>query len=125
MRSLSGPGLLVFAVMCPGGAQAAAWAEGIWAQSARQCADKEGPNSRTLIDLSDSKTGPLFDQYENHCRIIDMHPSERGAVLRLSCHEFWDDFEARRDARRVTLTLYRGPGGKLLINGRRFQRCKN
>lgn len=60
---------------------------GIWAKSEADCIDEEGPNSRTLIELDDAKTGPLFDQYENHCAIDRIAPGNP-LQLTMTCYEF-------------------------------------
>jgi len=97
--------------------------EGIWAKTDAECQDEEGPNSRTLIDMRDPKTGPLYVQYENHCRIMDVGQKSGSYILRLTCFEFWEDFEKQKNPRntmaRITL---RGPQS-ILIDGSRYVRC--
>ena len=70
--------------------------EGIWAKTRAECLDEEGPNSRTLIDLGnliEGKPSPLFDQYENHCKIERKTPAGDGTTtLTATCFEFWEYF---------------------------------
>ena len=110
----------------------AAWAaepfEGVWAQSARECRDKEGANSRTFIDLSNRENGrsvPLFDQYEHHCRIGKVARKGPATKLALTCFEFWDDWRANRGARRESATLLPVDARTLKIDGRRYVRCRD
>lgn len=110
----------------------AAWAaepfEGVWAQSARECRDKDGANSRTFIDLSNRENGrsvPLFDQYEHHCRIGKIAQKGPATKLALTCFEFWDDWRANRGARRESATLLPVDAKTLKIDGRRYVRCRD
>ncbi|WP_052764106.1 hypothetical protein [Microvirga massiliensis] len=97
--------------------------EGIWAQSEAECDDEEGPNSRTLIDMRSKKTGPPFDQYENHCRITTVDGGPTGATLKLSCHEFWGDFEKKRDATLTSIRITPRSAQSIRIDGKPFVRC--
>ena len=97
--------------------------EGTWARTMAECRDREGPSSGTVIDLRGRETGPLFDQYENHCRITRVSPAGTGVTLQLSCHEFWDDFNRRANARRTSATLLPVDAGRILIDGKRYIRC--
>jgi hypothetical protein len=128
MRSLIAtvvvPTASLLASLSPAVAQSNSGVAGVWASSARECADKEGPNSRTFIGFAEAKTGALYDQYENHCRILDVSPEKAGLALNLSCHEFWEELEARRNARKVRVRLELSRG-KLLIDGKPFQRCRS
>jgi hypothetical protein len=110
------------AAVVPAFADVESWMEGTWARNARDC-KKEGFTSRTYISSNDAKFGPLYDQYEHHCRIAPAAPVAKGAVLRLQCHEFWDDFQARKNAQSESVRLKPGPNGTLLIAGKRFARC--
>ena len=110
----------------------AAWAaepfEGVWAQTARECRDKDGANSRTFIDLSNRENGrsvPLFDQYEHHCRIGKVARKGPATKLALTCFEFWDDWRANRGARRESATLLPVDARTLKIDGRRYVRCRD
>lgn len=110
------------------GALAAEPFEGVWAQTSKECRDKEGPNSRTFIDLhnkEDGKAAPLFDQYEHHCRI---EKTDRvGATVKLSlvCYEFWEDYSAGKDSRRESATLASHGKNRLKMNGKTYVRCAN
>jgi len=98
--------------------------EGRWAESPAECRDGDRPSSKTLIDMRDRTLGPLFDQYENHCRIRRVDRRGRGYSLRLTCFEFWDDFASARNSRQVTVDVeLRGPDAAR-IDGRPFFRCR-
>jgi hypothetical protein len=59
--------------------------EGIWAQTTAECLDKESPNTRTLIDLSNKVKGkslPIFDGYESHCKIIKSSGNDKNSKLK-------------------------------------------
>ena len=103
-------------------ADTSSWMEGAWARTQRDC-QREGFTSRTFIALKDPKFGPLYDQYEHHCRITDVQPAGAGAVLRLRCHEFWDDFRLRKNGRSEKVTLRPRSDGTLMIDGKHFSRC--
>ena len=105
---------------------AAKW-EGYWAKTRRECRAGDGPDSKTLINLRNSENGkpaPLFDQYENHCR-IDSHAT-KGEVttLKLTCFEFWDDYRAKKSPRRDTVTVTVLDQGRIRINGASYIRCR-
>ena len=70
--------------------------EGVWAATDSECQDEEGPNTRNLTDMSAAKVGPLFDQYENHCRITKAETVPNGHRLNLRCYEFWEDFQKEK-----------------------------
>lgn len=109
-------------------ARAAEPFEGIWAQTARECRDKDGANSRTFIDLSNRENGravPLFDQYEHHCRIGKITRAGAATKLALTCFEFWDDWRANKNARRESATLRPVDAKTLKIDGRRYVRCRD
>ena len=58
--------------------------DGLWATSRKDCRDKDGPDSKTFIDLDNvikGKPAPLVDQYENHCRVDRKTPAGDGLVL--------------------------------------------
>lgn len=122
-----------FAMMCParwkGQQSTAAPAqgqrrdfEGVWAQTEAECADEEGPNTRTLIDLKHPKVGALFEGYENVCRITNIE-GQNPAKLSLTCYEFWQYLEADEDASRTEVTIAsRGPQS-ISLNGKPYVRC--
>jgi hypothetical protein len=97
--------------------------EGVWAATDRECEDEEGPNTRTLIATKGTKVGPLFDQYENHCRIMRIQPGSRGYRLSLVCYEFWEYFEKRKDPRNVTVNLVVQTPQRILMDGKKYVRC--
>lgn len=109
-------------------ARAAEPFEGIWAQTAKECRDKEGPNSRTLIDLANRENGkaaPLYDQYEHHCRIEKVSRSGASAKLSLRCYEFWEEYQADKDSRQESATLATLGKNRLKLNGKTYVRCPN
>jgi hypothetical protein len=111
-------------VLLVGGAEAKPRAdfEGIWAQTRAECEDDEGPNSRTLIDMT-SKEGPLYDQYEHHCRIQGVAGSGDIRTLTLSCHEFWEEFRKRTSPTRESVRLEQRGAQSLRIDGKTYVRC--
>jgi hypothetical protein len=101
--------------------------EGLWAETEAECLDEEGPKSRTLIDLRNMVEGkrlPLFDQYENHCRIEDVIRSGFDFVLKASCYEFWQNLNKDEDRQDGLIELSIRSAPSLEINGRKFQLCK-
>jgi hypothetical protein len=102
--------------------------EGIWAKTQKECLDEEGPNSRTLIDLGnpvENKPSPLFDQYENHCKIERKTTAADGATtLTATCFEFWEDFTKGVEGRNVSVKLSPGPKSTLKIDGASYRRCR-
>jgi len=63
----------------------------------KECRYSDGPDSKTMIDLKNSENGkpaPLYDQYENHCRIDSHATGGHATTLKLTCFEFWDDYKA-------------------------------
>jgi hypothetical protein len=116
----------LLAIESAGAAAVQAW-EGLWAKTAKECRNREGPDSKTMIDLNGSENGrpaPLYDQYENHCR-IDSH-AKRGNVitLQLTCYEFWDDYKAKKSPRRDTVAVTPLDRHNILMNGKPYIRCK-
>ena len=100
--------------------------EGIWAKTQAECLDDEGPNSRTLIDLSnviDGKPAPMFDQYENHCRIERKSVVGDGMNLSVTCFEFWEYFTKGIEGQKATIRLSRDQKSALKIDGTRYRRC--
>ena len=115
------------------GAQAALHAaepfEGVWAKTQKECLDEEGPNSRTLIDLAnliDGKPSPLFDQYENHCKIERKALSPDGTTtLTATCFEFWEYFTKGIEGQKASIKLSPGSKSALKIDGIPYRRCKD
>jgi hypothetical protein len=100
--------------------------EGAWAKTHAECLDEEGPNSRTRIDLSnliDGKPVPIFDQYENHCRIERNTTAGNGTNLSVTCFEFWEDFTKGVEGRLATIRLSSARKSSLKIDGRPYRRC--
>lgn len=101
--------------------------EGVWAETEAECKDEEGPNSRTLIDLQNTIKGkkvPLFDQYENHCRIDDIIPGGADLVLKVGCYEFWENFEKDKGRQDGLIKLSARSAPLLEIDGKKYQLCK-
>ena|ERR1700754_3294728 len=102
--------------------------EGVWAKTQKECLDEEGPNSRTLIDLGnliEGKPSPLFDQYENHCKIERRTAVGDGTTtLTATCFEFWEDFAKGVEGRKVIIKLSTGPRRTLKIDGASYRRCE-
>ena len=100
--------------------------EGIWAKTQAECLDDEGPNSRTLIDLGnviDGKPAPIFDQYENHCRIERKFVVGDGTNLSVTCFEFWEDFTKGIEGRKATIRLSPSRKSALTIDGTLYRHC--
>lgn len=80
-----------------------------------------------MIDLKNSENGkpaPLYDQYENHCR-VDSHANKGNTTtLKLTCFEFWDDYRAKRNPRRDTVTVTPVDQDRIRINGASYVRCR-
>lgn len=100
--------------------------EGVWAETAEECLDKEGPNSRTLIDLANEikgKASPLFDQYEHHCKVLKVTHEKDSVKLQLRCFEFWEDFTKKINGSDEEVVISSDPspsvkfGGRNSING--------
>ena len=125
IRSITAAAILALAAQ---GALATEPFEGIWAQTKKECRDKEGPNSRTLIDLKgkeDGKAAPLFDQYEHHCRIEKTDRAGATVKLSLVCYEFWDDYRADKDSRRESVALASLGKSRLKMDGKSYVRCRD
>lgn len=101
--------------------------EGYWAKNRKECRYSDGPDSKTMIDLKNSENGkpaPLYDQYENHCR-VDSHATNGNAItLKLTCFEFWDDYRAKKSPRRDTVTVTMLDQNNIRINGAAYIRCR-
>lgn len=110
----------------PSTAAAEKW-EGYWAKNRKECRYGDGPDSKTMIDLKNSENGkpaPLYDQYENHCR-VDSHATKGNAItLKLTCFEFWDDYRAKKSPRHDTVTVTVLDRNNIRINGAAYIRCR-
>ena len=101
--------------------------DGLWATSRKDCRDKDGPDSKNLIDLENvikGKPAPLVDQYENHCRVDRTTRAGDGLVLSTTCFEFWDDYNKGANGRKVTIKLSPGPKDTIRIDGKPYLLCK-
>jgi hypothetical protein len=85
------------------------------------------PDQQTLIDLGNVIAGkpvPIFDQYENHCRVGRKTVTGGVTSLAAICFEFWEDFTKGGEARKVTIKLVPGRNGTLKIDGKPYRRCE-
>jgi hypothetical protein len=101
--------------------------EGYWAKNRKECRYSDGPDSKTMIDLKNSENGkpaPLYDQYENHCRVDSHAANGNVTTLKLTCFEFWDDYKAKKNSRRDTATVTVLDRNSIRINGAAYIRCK-
>ena len=101
--------------------------DGLWATTSKDCRDKDGPDSKTFIDLDNlinGKPAPLVDQYENHCRVDRKTPAGDGWILSTTCFEFWDDYNKGANGRKVTIKLSSGPKDLIRIDGKPYLLCK-
>ncbi|MCK1360646.1 hypothetical protein [Bradyrhizobium sp. 199] len=101
--------------------------DGLWAATKKDCRDKDGPDSKTMIDLDNvikGKPAPLVDRYENHCRIDRKTPASDGLVLSATCFEFWDDYTKGVNGSKVTIKLAPGATGTIKIDGKPYVLCK-
>lgn len=117
----------VVAVLAQTSAHAAPPFDGLWATSSKDCRNKDGPDSKTFIDLDNvikGKPVPLVDQYENHCRVDSKTPAGDGLVLQTTCFEFWDDYIKGENGQKVTIKLSPGPKGTIRIDGKPYLLCK-
>ena len=117
---------LAFALAAPA-SHAAENFDGLWARTAKDCRNKEGPDSKTFIDMSKpigGKPAPMVDQYENHCRIDRKTTVGDGINLSVTCFEFWDYFNKGIEPRKATVKLAPGPNGTIRIDGKAYLRCK-
>jgi hypothetical protein len=110
----------------PSAAPAETW-EGFWAGNRKDCRNQEGFDSKTQIDLKGMENGkpaPLYDQYENHCRIDSHATRDKVTTLKLTCYEFWDDYKAKKNPRRDSIAVTVVDPQKITMNGKSFIRCK-
>ena len=118
--------VLAFALVTPA-LQAAESFDGLWAMTQKDCRNKEGPDSKTFIDMSKpigGKPAPMIDQYENHCRIDRKTATGDGINLSVTCFEFWDYFKENIEPRKATIKLSPDPNGTIKIDGKAYLRCK-
>jgi len=118
--------MLAFALVTPS-SQAAESFDGLWAKTQKDCRNQEGFDSKTHIDMSKpigSKSPPMVDQYENHCRIDRKTTIGDGINLSVTCFEFWDNFKKNIEPRKATIRLEPGPNGTIKIDGKGHRRCK-
>jgi len=101
--------------------------EGYWAKNRKECRYGDSPDSKTMIDLRNMENGqpaPLYDQYENHCR-VDSHATKGNVTtLKLTCFEFWADYKAKKNSRRETVTVTVLDQSRIRINGASYIRCR-
>ncbi len=80
-----------------------------------------------MIDLKNKENGrpaPLYDQYENHCR-IDSHATRANVTtLKLTCYEFWEYYKAKKEPRRDTITVTPKDRDRIVMNGSSYIRCR-
>jgi hypothetical protein len=117
--------LLALAVL-PSSADAAEPYEGAWVRSAKECGNKDGPTSLTVIDLKvnvDGKPRPMVEQYENHCFIDSKSTAGSDTTLEATCYEFWDDFKKKTNGRKATIKLSLASKDRLKIDGKQYRRC--
>ena len=101
--------------------------EGVWATTRKECRDQDGPNSRTLIDLGNviaGKPAPIFDQYENHCKIGRKTVVGGATILAATCFEFWENFTKGVEGRKTTINLAPAADNTLKIDGKTYRRCE-
>src|SRR4029078_786788 len=126
MRNVITIASIIF-VLATSSLQAAEMFDGLWAKTQKECRNKEGPDSRTFIGLGSVMGGnpaPLFDQYENHCRIERRTPVGDGVTLTVTCVEFWEYYTKGIEGQKATIKLSPGLNGMLEINGDPYLRCK-
>ena len=99
--------------------------EGAWARTTKECADKDGMTSLTIIDLKvniDGKPRPMVEQYENHCFIDKKSTAGSDTTLSATCYEFWDDYK-KVNGRKATIKLSLASKDALKIDGASYRRC--
>jgi hypothetical protein len=122
--SLSTAALLAL-VLLPSAAGAAEPYEGAWVRSAKECGNKDGPTSLTVIDLKvnvDGKPRPMVEQYEHHCFIDSKSTAGHDTTLKATCYEFWDDYK-KVNGTKETIKLSVVSKDQLRINGKPYRRC--
>jgi hypothetical protein len=120
-------GIMLAVTIVTPSSQAAESFDGLWAQTKKDCRNKEGPDSKTFIDISKpigGKDPAMVDQYENHCRIDRKTVVGDGINLSVTCFEFWDYFKKNIEPRKATYKLAPGANGTIKIDGKTYFRCK-
>ena len=126
MRNVITIASIIF-VLATSSLRAAEMFDGLWAKTQKECRNKEGPDSRTFIGLGNvigGKPAPLFDQYENHCRIERRTPVGDGVTLTVTCFEFWEYYRKGIEGQKASIKLSPGLNGMLEINGDPYLRCQ-
>jgi hypothetical protein len=126
MRIRTGMATLLALALLPQSAFAAEPYEGAWVRSVKECGNKDGPTSLTVIDLKvniDGKPMPMVEQYENHCFIDRKATTGSDTTVMATCHEFWDDFKKKANGRKETIKLSLVSKDALKIDGRSYRRC--
>ena len=80
-----------------------------------------------MIDLKNSENGkpaPLYDQYENHCRVDRRATRGNATTLKLTCFEFRDDYRAKKNSRRDTVMVTSVDQNRIRINGAAYNQVK-
>jgi hypothetical protein len=122
---LSVAALLGLALL-PSSAGAAEPYEGAWVQSVKECGNKDGPTSLTVIDLKvniDGKPRPMVERYENHCFVDRKSTTGSDTTVTATCYEFWDDFKKKINGRKATIKLSVASKDLLKIDGKQYRRC--
>ena len=112
--------LLALALL-PSSARAAEPYEGAWVTSTKECSDKDGPTSLTVIDLNvniDGKPRAMVEQYENHCFIDSKSTAGSDTTLKATCYEFWDDHKKKVNGTKETIKLSLVSKEQLKIDGK-------
>jgi hypothetical protein len=126
MRNASlGTATLLALALLPSGAGAAEPYEGAWVRSTKECGNKDGPTSLTVIDLKvnvDGKPRPMVEQYEHHCFIDSKSTAGNDTTLKATCYEFWDDYK-KFNGTKETIKLSVVSKDQLRINGKPYRRC--
>ena len=117
--------LLAIALL-PSSAFAAEPYEGAWVKSVKECGNKDGPTSLTVIDLKvnvDGKPMPMVEQYENHCFIDKKSTAGNDTTVTATCYELWDDFKKKAGGRKEIIKLTVVSKDALKIDGKSYRRC--
>jgi hypothetical protein len=121
-----GTATLLALALLPSGAGAAEPYEGSWVRSAKECGNKDGPTSLTVIDLKvniDGEPRPMVEQYEHHCFIDSKSTAGSDTTLKATCYEFWDDYKKKVNGAKETIKLSLVSKDQLRINGKLYRRC--
>ena len=126
MRIGTGIAALLAVALLPPSAFAAEPYEGAWVKSAKECGNKDGLTSLTVIDLKvnvDGKPRPMVEQYEHHCFIDNKSTVGIDTTLTATCYEFWDDFKKEVSGTKETIRLSVLSKDTLKIDGKPYLRC--